>query len=168
MSVSVVTKAAGLVYFEPEQRFQTLHHVRKSKGVIVVRPAVSFDILLSIFSKNTQLLPKRMTIAYAKRNQLAILIIPKDVSTKLHNVLNLPIMNEDEEDAPNDQANANMDANKKKRIKNSRDTINIEHVDDKDLRTRIVTMLSKREEMWTSGRLGENAAPEIESNPPSE
>ena len=77
MSIPVVTTAVGLVYLEPKQPVQTRHHVRKSNGVIEVRPGVRFDIVLANFSKTTQLLPKCMTIAYAKRNPQAILTIPK-------------------------------------------------------------------------------------------
>ena len=158
--VPVVTTAAGLVYLEPNQPVQTLHHVRTSNGVIEVRPGVRFDIVLANFSRTTQLLPKVMTIAYAKRNPLAILTILKNVSTKLEAAPNLPFTNAKNEDNPNNEADPNEETNTKERNTNWRDTINLEHVDDHDLRTRILTMLTKHEDMWTSGRLGEIAATE--------
>ena len=99
-----------------------------------------------------------MTISYAKRNPLAILTIPKKVSTKLEAVLNLPFKNAKNEDKPNNEADPNEETNTKERKTIWRDTINLEQVDDKDLRTRILTMLSKHEDMWTSGRLGDIAA----------
>ena len=160
MSIPVVTTAAGLVYLEPKQPVQTRHHVRTSNGVIEVRPGVRFDIVLANFSKTTQLLPKGMTIAYAKRNPLAILTIPKNVSTKLEAVLNLPFTTAKNEDNSKNEADPNEETNTKERNTNWRDTINLEHVDDHDLRTRILTMLTKHEDMWTSGRLGEIAATE--------
>ena len=160
MSIPVVTTAAGLVYLEPTQPVQTRHHVRTSNGVIEVRPGVRFDIVLANFSKKTQLLPKGMTMAYAKRNPLAILTIPKNVSTKLEAVLNLPFTTAKNEDSSKNETDPNEETNTKERNTNWRDTINLEHVDDHDLRTRILTMLTKHEDMWTSGRLGEIAATE--------
>ena len=160
MSIPVVTTAVGLVYLEPKQPVQTRHHVRTSNGVIEVRLGVRFDIALANFSKTTQLLPKGIKIAYAKRNRLAILTIPENVSTKLEAVLNLPFTNAKNEENPNNEANPTEETNTKERNTNWRDTINLEHVDDRDLRTRIFTMLTKHEEMWTSGRLREIAATE--------
>ena len=160
MSVLVVTRTAGLVYLEPKQPMQTRHHIRTSNGVIEVRPGVRFDIVLTNFSKTTLLLPKGMTISYAKRNPLAILPIPKNVSTKLEAVLNLPFTIAKNEDNPNNEADLNEDTNTKERNMNWRDTINLEHFDDQDLQTRILMMLTKQEDMWTSGRLGEIAATE--------
>ena len=101
-----------------------------------------------------------MTIAYAKRNPLAILTIPKSVSTKLEAVLNLPFTNARNENNPNNEADPNEETNTKERNTNWRDTINLEHVDDQDLRARILIVLSKHEDMWTSGRLGEIAVRE--------
>ena len=163
ISIPVVTTAAGLVYLEPKQPVQTrhvVHHVRTSNGVIEVRPGVRFDVVLANFSKTTQLLPKGITIAYAKRNPLAILTIPKNVSTKLEDVLNLPFRNAKNEDNPKNEANPREETNTQERNRNWRDTINLEHVDEQDLRIRILTMLKKHEEMWTSDRLGEIAATE--------
>ena len=102
-------------------------------------------------------MPKGMTIAYEKRSPLAILTIPKNVSTKLEAVLNLPFTNAKNEENPNNEADPNEETTTKQRNTNWRDTINLEHVDDQDLRTRILTMLSKHEDMSTSGRLGEIA-----------
>ena len=160
MSIPVVATAAGLVYLEPKQHVQTRHHVRTSNRVIEVRPGVRFDIVLANFSKTTQLLPKGMTIPYAKRNPLEILTIPKNVSTKLEAVLNLPFTNARNEDDPKNETDPNEETNTKERNTNWRDTLNLEHVDDQDLRARILTMLTKDEDMWTSGRLGEIAATE--------
>ena len=101
-----------------------------------------------------------MTIADAKRNPLAIFTIPKNVSTKIEAALNLPFTNAKNEDNPNNEAHPNEEMNTKERNTNWRDTLNLEHVDDQDLRMRIFTMLTKQEDMWTSGRLGEIAATE--------
>ena len=92
-----------------------------------------------------------MKIAYEKPNPLEILTIPKNVSTKLEAVLNLSFTNAKNENDPNDEADLNGEANTKERNTNWRDTINLEHFDNQDLRTRIITMLSKHEDMWTSG-----------------
>ena len=101
-----------------------------------------------------------MTIAYAKRNPLAILTIPKSVSAKLEAVLNLPFTTAKNEDNPKNEADPNEETNTKERNTNWRDTINFEHVDGQELRTWILTIFTKHEEMWTSGRLGEIAATE--------
>ena len=58
-----------------------------------------------------KLLPKGMTIAYAKRNPLAIVTIPKIVSRELEAVLNLPCTNAKNEDDPNDEADPNERTN---------------------------------------------------------
>ena len=113
MSIPVVMTAAGLVHLEPKQPVQTRHHIRTSNGVIEVRPGVRFDIVLANFSKTTQLLPKGITIAYAKRNPLAILTIPKNVSTKLEAVMNLPFTNAKNEDNPNNEADPNEETTTK-------------------------------------------------------
>ena len=101
-----------------------------------------------------------MTIAYAKRNPLAILTIPKNVSMKLEAVLNLPLTNAKNEDNPKNETDPNEETNTEERSTNWRDTINLEHIDDQDLRAPILTMLTKHEDMWTSGRLGEISATE--------
>ena len=160
MSVPVVTTAAGLVYLEPKLPVQTWHHVRTSNGVIEIRSGVRFDIVLANFSKSTQLLPKAIRIADAKHNPPAILTIPKNVGTKLKAVLNISLAIAINEDDPNDKTNLYDETNGKERNKNWRDTINLEHIDDQDLRTLIKTVLSKHDDMWMSGRLGEIAATE--------
>ena len=158
MSVPVATTAAGLVYLEPKQLVQTRHHGRTTNGVIEVRPGVRFDLLLANFLKTTQLPPKGMKIAYAKRNPLGIFTIPKNVSTKLEAFLNLPFTNAKNEENPNNETDPNEEKNTKERNMNWRDTLLLGQIDDQDLRTRILTMLSKQEDMRTSGRLGEIAA----------
>ena len=83
------------------------------------------------------------------------------MSTKLEAVVNLPFANAKNEDNPNNEADRNDETNAKERNTNWGDTINLEHVDEQDLPTRILTMLTKHEEMGTSGRLGEIAATEL-------
>ena len=90
VAIPVVTKASGLVYIEQKLPVQTRYHVRTSNGIHEVRPNVKFELVLASFSKNPQRLPKGITIAYAKRNPLAILTVPDEVSTKLEAVLKLP------------------------------------------------------------------------------
>ena len=89
VAIPVVTKASGLVYIEPKLPAQTRYHVRTANGIHDVRPDVRFELVQTNFPNNPQRLPKGMTIAYAKRNPLAILMVPDEVSTKLEAVLNL-------------------------------------------------------------------------------
>ena len=88
-----------------------------------------------------------MTIAYAKRNPLAILKIPKNVSMKIEAELNLLSTKTATVEAPRDEADLNDVPKGKERNTDSCDTINLEHVDDQDLRTRIITMLSRDKDM---------------------
>ena len=118
MPVPVVTTADGLTYLEQKQPVQTRHQVRTTNGVIEVRPGVQLDIVLANFSKTTELLPKGMIISYAKRSPLAVLTIPKNVSTKLEAVLNLPFTNAKNEDDPIEEADPNEETNGNERNTN--------------------------------------------------
>ena len=91
VAIPVVTKASGLVYIERKLAVQTRYHVRTANGIHEVRPNVKFELVLAKFSKNPQRLPKGMTIAYAKRNPLAILTVPDEFSTKLEAVHEPPV-----------------------------------------------------------------------------
>ena len=41
-----------------------------------------------------------------------------------------------------------------------RDTIDLGHIENNEMRTKILTLLTKHEDMWTTGRLGEITATE--------
>ena len=100
VAIPVVTKASGLVYIEPKLPVQTRYYVRTANGIHDVRPDVRFELVLANFSKNPQRLPNGTTIAYAKRNPLAMLTVPDEVSTKLEAVLNLPFTKTTANDSP--------------------------------------------------------------------
>ena len=99
-----------------------------------------------------------MTIAYAKRNPLAILTVPDEVSTKLEAVLNLPFTKTTTNDSTN---NKSMDTNgpdEPTKPTDWRDAIELGHIENNEMRTKILTLLTKHEDMWTTGRLGEITA----------
>ena len=87
--IPVVRKVSGLVYIEPKLPVQTSYLVRTANGIHEVRPDVKFELVLASFPKNSQRLTKGMKIVYAKRNPLAILSVPDEVSTTPEPVLNL-------------------------------------------------------------------------------
>ena len=101
-----------------------------------------------------------MTGAYAKWNPLALLTVPDEVSTKLEAVLNLPFTKTTTNDSTN---NESIDANGPNELTKPtdwRDTIDLGHIENTEMRTKILTMLTKHEDMWTTGRLGEITATE--------
>ena len=140
VAISVVTKASGLVYIEPKLPVQTRYHVRTANGIHEVRPNVKFELVVANFSKNPQRLPKGMTIAYAKRNPLAILTVPDEVSTKLEAILNLPFTKTTTNDSTN---NESIDANGPDELTKPadwREAIDLGHIENNEMRTKIITM----------------------------
>ena len=101
-----------------------------------------------------------MTISYAKRNPLATLTVPDELSTKLEAVLNLPF--------PKMAANGstNNDSADTKGLEGPtkpmawRGTIDLGHIDNNEMRTEILTMLTKQEHKRTTGKLREKTATE--------
>ena len=101
-----------------------------------------------------------MTIAYAKRNPLAILTVLDEVSTKLEAVLNLPFTTTTTNYSTNNESIDKNGQDGPTKPTYWRDTINLGHIDNNEMRTKILTMLTKHEDMWTTGRLGEITATE--------
>ena len=160
VAIPVVTKASGLVYIEPKLPVQTRYHVRTANGIHEVPPDFKFESVLANFSKNPQQLPKGMTIAYAKRNPLAILTFPNEVSTNLEAVLNLPFTTATANDSTNNESIHMNGLDEPTKPADWRDTTDLGHIDNYEMRTKILTMLTKHEDMWTTGRLGEITATE--------
>ena len=160
VAIPVVTKASGLVYIEPKLTVQTRYQVRTANGIHDVRPDVRFELVLANFSKNPQRLPKGVTIAYAKRNPLAILTVPDKVSTKLGAVLNLPFTRTPTNDSTNNEPKDTNGPDEPTKLTDWRDTIDLGNIENDEIRTKILTMLKRHEEMWTTGRLREITATE--------
>ena len=155
VAIPVVTKASGLLYTEPKLPVQTRYHVRTANGIHEVRPDVKFEMAVANFSKNPQRLPKGMTIAYAKRNPLAIPTVPDEVSTKLEAFLNLPFTKTPANDSTHNESLDSGGPDEPTKPTNWRDTIDLGHIDNDEMQTKILTMLTKHEDVWTTGRLGE-------------
>ena len=160
VEIPVVTKASGLVYIEPKLPALTKYHVRTANGIHELRPDVKFELAVANFSKNPKRLPKGMTIAYAKRNPLAILTVPDDVSTKFEAVMNLPFTKTTANDSTHNESIDKSASDEPTKPTDWRDTIDLGHIDNDEMRTKIPTMLTKHEDMWTTGRLGEITATE--------
>ena len=79
-----------------------------------------------------------MTIAYAKRNPLAILTVPDEVSTKLEAVLNLPFTN----DSTNKESIDTNGPDEPTKPTDWRDTIDLRHIENNEMRTKILTILT--------------------------
>ena len=159
-AIPVVTKASGLVYIKPKLLVLTKYHARMANGIHEVRPNVKFELVLANFPKTPQRLLKGMTIAYAKRNPLAILTVPDEVSMKLEAVLNIPFTTTTANDSTNNEATDAGGPDEPKNATDWQDTIELWHIENDETRTKIITMLTKHEDMWTTGRLGEITATE--------
>ena len=158
VAIPVVTKASGLVYIEPKLPVEMRYHVRTTNGIHEVRPDIKFELVLANFSKNLQRLTKDMTIAYAKRNPLAILTLPDEVSTKLKAVLKLPFTTTTANDSMNNESIESNGPDKPTKSTDWRETIDFGHTDNDEMRKKILTLLTKHKDMWTTGRLGDITA----------
>ena len=151
---------ARRVKIPPKLPVQTRYHVQTANGIYDVRPDVRFEFVLANFSKNPQRLPKIMTIAYAKRNPLTILTVPEEVSTKLEAVVNLPFTTTT---ANNSTKNESIDTDgpdEPTKPTDWRDTIDPGHIENDGMRIKILAMLTKHEDTWTTGRIGDITATE--------
>ena len=101
-----------------------------------------------------------MTGAYAKWNPLALLTVPDEVSTKLEAVLKPPFTTTTANDSTNNESTDTNGPDEPTKPTVWRDTIDLGHIDKNEMRTKIITMLTKHEDMWTTGRLGEITATE--------
>ena len=160
VAIPVFTNASGLVYIEPTLPVQARYHVRTANEIHDVRPDVRFELVLANFSKNPQRLPKGRTIAYAIRNPLAILTVPDKVSTKLKAVLNLPFTATTANSSTNNESIDTNGPDEPTKPTDWKDTIDLGHIENDGMRTKILTMLTKHEDMWTTARLGDITATE--------
>ena len=96
-----------------------------------------------------------ITIAYAKRNPLAILTVPDEVSTKLEAVLNLPFKTTTANDFTNKESTDTNGPDEPTKPTDWRDTIDLGHIENNEMRTKILTMVRKHKDMRKAGRLRE-------------
>ena len=160
VAIPAVTKASGLVYIKPKLPVQTRYEERTANGIHDVRPDVRFDVVLANFSKAPKRLPKGMTIAYEKWNPLAILKVPNKASAKIYAEPNLPFTKTTANDHKNNESIRTNGPDEPMKPTDCRETIDLGHIDDNEMRTKILTMLTTHEDMWTTGRLGEITAME--------
>ena len=155
VAIPVVTKAPGLVYIEPKLPVQTSYHVRTANGIHDVRSDIKFEVVLANFSMKPQRLANGMTIAYAKPNPLAIFTVPDEVSTKLEVLMNLPFTTTTSNDSTHNEPTDMNGPDEPTKPTDWRDTVDLGHIDNNEMRMKILTMLTKHEDMWTTGRLRE-------------
>ena len=101
-----------------------------------------------------------MTTAYAKRNRAAILRVPDEVSTELEAFLKLPFTKTTPNEPMNDNSTNTNGLDDPTKPTDWRDTIDLGHIDSSEMRGKILKMLTKHENMRTTGRLGEITATE--------
>ena len=111
-----------------------------------VRKNEKFMIVLSNFSKTSRKLPKNMVIAYATRNPLGIFSLDNKTSAKFEKVLNIPFTRK-EEDVQEAQDQATPEGTDKTTDPRWQDQLDLTHVDDQELRGKIIKMLEKHEDM---------------------
>ena len=149
----MTTQVSGLVFIEPKHALQARHHVRTANGIVEARKNEKFMIVLSNFSKTVRKLPKNMVIAYATRNPVGICALDDKTSAKFERVLNIPFTRkgEDGREAQVHETPAGTDKTTDPRWQ---DQLDLTHVDDHELRGKIIKILEKHEDMWRSGKLG--------------
>ena len=148
----MTTQASGLVFIEPKHALQARNHVRTTNGIVEVRKNEKFMIVLSNFSKTSRKLPKNMVIAYATRNPLGIFALDNKTSEKFEKVLNFPSTRK-EEDVHEVQDQVTPEGTDKTTDPRWQDQLDLTHVDDQELRGKIIKMLEKHEDMWRPGKL---------------
>ena len=170
--VPVRTGARGLCVLEPKQALQARHQVRIANGVVEVPPAERFRVFLSNFSKSPRRLPKGTVIGYANRNPISIVTPNRDVAEKCGKQLNLttlPASSSPEFEIENptwDDSAANFQVggslepvlHTQEETPGRRDSpspgsagpsatlqesVNLDHLPDDGLRTKIMAMLAK-------------------------
>ena len=143
-----ITKIETVVYIEPKLPVQTRYHVRTANGMHGVLLDGMFGLELANFSKNPQRLPMGLKIAYTKRNPLAILTAPEEVSTKLEAVLNLPFTTKTANDSTNNDSTDTNGLDELTKPTDWRDTTDLGYKDNNEMRTKILTMLTKHEDSY--------------------
>ena len=149
----MTTQVSGLIFIEPKHALQARHHVRTANGIVEVRKNEKFMIVLLNFSKTSRKLPKNMVIAYATRNPLGIFALENKTGEKFEKVLNVPFTRK-EEDVHEAQEQVTPEGTDKTTGPRWQDQLDLTHVDDEELRGKIIKMLEKHEDMWRPGKLG--------------
>ena len=148
-----------------------------------VPPAERFRVFLSNFSKSPRRLPKGTVVGYANRNPISIVTPDRDVAEECGKVLNLttlPTSSSPEFEIENPTwddpcANFQVGGSLEPVLHTQEETpgrreslspgsagpsatwqesVNLDHIPDDELRTKIMAMLAKHSDMW-DGSLGE-------------
>ena len=122
-------------------------------------PNEKFAITISNLAITPKSLPKGSVVADTKRNPLAIHALPEKASRTLESVLHLPFERNKEAD-DTDGTQPTQPKPSKACPPDWRITVNLDHIDDADLRKRVMEVLETNQDMWMSGRLGEISATE--------
>ena len=152
VAVPVTTQVSSLVFIEPKCALQARHH-GTANGIVEARKIEKFMIVLSNFSKTVRKLPKNMVIAYATRNTLGICALDDKKSEKFERVLNIPFTRKGE-DGRETQVHETPEGTDKTIYPRWQDQLDLTHVDDHELRGKIITMLERHEDMWRPDKLG--------------
>ena len=165
--VPVSSQASGLVYLEPKCRLTGENKIAAANGVIEMQPGRQTRILVSNFSDRTFNLYKGTTLAYATHSPIVIKEMPTEVGRELaHKILALPaeaMLSEEEalKEIGKDcepivtASPPQPTVGKEKESEDWKSHIKLDHIEDKSLIPRIMTMLSKHSPMWEGKRLGE-------------
>ena len=158
VAVPVRTEASGLVFLEPKHSVLARHNVRTANGVAEVKRNRPFTIVVSNFSEQPRKLHKNMTIGYATRSPMGVYCLNDENSRAFEQVLNLPFVRKD--DTPRRVESSDVESPPKSKPIDWHDSVDLSHIDDESLRAKILSMLSKHQDMWRPGHLGEITATE--------
>ena len=157
VAASVSTEAGGLVFIEPKNAIFDRHRVRTANGVADVMTNAQFEIVLANFSKVAKSLPKNTVIAYATRNPTGIHSLGRAVGQELMKVLHLPFTestDDQEKEGESSQDPSPSEENDERVEEQWKDEIDLSHIDDPELKERVLTLLEKYSDMWKPGKLG--------------
>ena len=190
--VNVTTTASGLVYSEPKPSLQDRYGLRIANGIHETEPQRKFKIFISNFSRKPRMLPRNTVVGYAKSNPIALIVPQEDLSrdiANVHNITEIPSPNTPPNVEPTSSTNVQTsDRTTRYRVnqlKTAREIgtqdaastvplqervsddwrkhVDLSHVEDEKLRTRILDMLAAHQKMW-DGHLGTIQATEHRIN----
>lgn len=153
--LTVVGNSAGLIVTEPRSEIVPKYKVLAENGVVEVFIENLFSIFLSNFGDHERKFPKGMVFNYGKNHPAIAQIDGQDgndtyICLHIAGEASYIGTQEEEDEAPYDAPSAGKYWEK---------SVDLRHVDEENLKDRIMCMLRKDSNMW-SGNLGKEPPPQ--------
>ena len=146
IALRVRCDGAGLSYLTPKMSLLFRHNVRLANGIAEIHPKREFEVVVANFGKKAVRLPKHTVLGYATRHPLAILTPSAEFAKPFASILNLSPL-------PNNDVSSTPSSGEEKSTTDWKKEVDLSHIGDETLKSRIFKMLSKHEKMW-DGSLG--------------